>query len=181
MDTLSLIQRLSESLSNKNETHITFAIDKKTLSLKIVGDEASVDSFTENKELTDQIEQALHSAKRMQPQGGRLFSKTRMCIFAAPDSKDWRGAERIRTLSSQLLSNVGFGHKEEFRLGVGNPPLGWPSPLISASFTGPSRVSVAMNTEIIKGSCFGNCRLKQFLGSMANLNDIGKHSEIIVF
>ena len=138
MDTLSLIQRLSESLSNKNETHITFAIDKKTLSLKIVGDEASVDSFTENKELTDQIEQALHSAKRMQPQGGRLFSKTRMCIFAAPNSKDWRGAKRIRTLSSQLLSNVGFGHKEEFRLGVGNPPLGWPSPLIWASFTGPS-------------------------------------------
>ena len=59
-----------------------------------------------------------------------------------------------------MLSNVGFGHKEKFRFGVGNPLLGWPYPLIWASFTGPSRVSVAMNTEIIRDEVFVDLELR---------------------
>ena len=156
METQRVCERASASLAEENETHVIFAIDRKTQAIRVVGDEASVDYFTrQDKNLLAQVKAALTNVQRQQIQGfqgqGKLRSNTRLHLFAEPGSKEWKGVEKIRTQCSQLLSLGGFGHKEKTLFGSGDPPVGWPYPYMWSNFTGPSRASLIMNTQIIQG------------------------------
>ena len=156
METLRTCEQASKSLADRNETHIFFALDKKTHAVRVVGDEASVEFFTNQKtDLLDQVKKTLITIQSKQIEGhqgeGKLYTNTRLHLFAKPGSKNWRGVEKIRKQLSQLLSLSGYGHKEKTTYGSGDPPTGWPYPYIWANFTGPSRASLLMNTQIIQG------------------------------
>ena len=93
METLRVCERASTSLAEKNETHVIFAIDRKTQAIRVVGDEASVDYFTrQDKNLLAQVKAALTNVQRQQIQGfqgqGKLHSNTRLHLFAEPGSKE---------------------------------------------------------------------------------------------
>ena len=127
-----------------------FAIDTTTHGIRVVGDEAPVDFFTnKNKDLPDEVKKTLISVQSQQVEGlqgeGKLYSNTRLHLFAKPGSKDWGGVEKIRAQLNQLLSLGGYCHKEKTTYGCtygcGDPPTGWPYHYIWANFTGPSRVS----------------------------------------
>ena len=95
-----------------------FAIDKTTHGTRVVGDEAPVDFFTnKNKDLPDEVKKALISVQSQEIEGlqgeGKLYSNTRLHLFAKPGSKDWRGVEKIRAQLNQLLRLGGYGHKEK--------------------------------------------------------------------
>ena len=152
METLRIIEKTSESLANKHETHIMFAVDKKTESIRIVGDEASVDFFSGNPNVMGHLKHSLLKIHRQQIGQEKLFSMTRLHLFAQPGSKQWKGVDKVRNQLSQLLSLEGYGHKEKKPLGKGNPPKGWPYPYIWEKFSGPSRATFLMNTQIIQGS-----------------------------
>ena len=158
MDTLRILEKASASLALKNETHIIFTIDRVTQGIRVVGDENSVNFFTKNDPLFGQIKTSLTNIQRQQIQGHqgeeKLYSTTKLHLFAPLGSKNWKGVEKIRAQLSQLLSLSGYGHKEKKRLGSGDPPLGWPYPYIWANFNGPSRATLLMNTQIIQGIDF---------------------------
>ena len=113
MESLRILEKASHSLAGKNETHVMFAIDKVTQSIRVVGDESSMDDFTRTDHLFAQIKESLTNIQRQQVQGtrgeGKLYSTTKLHLFAKIGSKDWRGVEKIRSQCSQLLSLSGYG------------------------------------------------------------------------
>ena len=70
METLRTCEQASKSLADRNETHIFFALDKKTHAVRVVGDEASVEFFTNQKtDLLDQVKKTLITIQSKQIEG----------------------------------------------------------------------------------------------------------------
>ena len=95
-----------------------FTIDKTTHGIRVIGDEAPVDFFTnKNKDLPDEVKKRsyVYKASRLRDCRGKgsYISNTRLHLFAKSGSKDWRGVEKIRAQLNQLLSLGGYGHKEK--------------------------------------------------------------------
>ena len=153
MDSTRVLQAASKKLCEKAETHIVFSIDKVTKSIKIIGDEKSVQLMGDDAPFMTRINEILQKARRQNESSEyKMDQKSRFHIFADIGSARWTGASRIRAQTSQILSLHGFGHKDSgSRLGEGDPPEGWPTPYVWARYRGPSTATISMNTQILLG------------------------------
>ena len=130
MDSTRVLQTASKKLCEKAETHVVFAIDKVTKSIKIIGDEKSVQLVGDDASFMSRINEVLQKARRQNESSEyKMAQKSRFHIFADIGSAQWTGASKIRAQTSQILSLHGFGHKDSGnRFGEGDPPEGWPTP-----------------------------------------------------
>ena len=153
MDSTRVLQTVSKKLCEKAETHVVFAIDKVTKSIKIIGDEKSVQLVGDDASFMSRINEVLQKARRRNESSEyKMAQKSRFHIFADIGSAQWTGASKIRAQTSQILSLHGFGHKDSGnRFGEGDPPEGWPTPYAWERYRGPSTATTAMNTQILLG------------------------------
>ena len=69
-----------------------------------------------------------------------------------PNSAGWKNSSMIRGVLTKMLGRVGYGDSgRKKKLGVGNPPLGWPDNVSWPNFRGATRsgLSVHQVTDII--------------------------------
>ena len=70
----------------------------------------------------------------------------------SPFSPHWKGSAMIRGVLSKMLVSAGYGKSGRSRkLGVGNPPTGWPDHISWTDFSGATRSKLSSNevTDII--------------------------------
>ena len=78
-----MLQTASKNLCEKAETHVVFAIDKVTKSIKIIGDEKSVQLVGDDASFMSRINEVLQKARRQNESSEyKMAQKSRFYIFA---------------------------------------------------------------------------------------------------
>ena len=83
MDSTRVLQTASKKLCEKAETHVAFAIDKVTKSIKIIGDEKSVQLVGDDANFMKFVNDVLQKARRQNESSEyKMAQKSRFHIFA---------------------------------------------------------------------------------------------------
>ena len=71
----------------------------------------------------------------------------------SPFSPNWKGSAMIRSVLTKMLVRIGYGDGggKNKKMGIGEPPVGWPDHISWQDFSGATRSKLTMNevTEII--------------------------------
>ena len=121
--------------------------------LQINGATNFVNSLNNNEDLYRHLQTTLLDNKQIE---GSITSAQVLnypLLPCSPFSPNWKGSAMIRSVLTKMLVRIGYGDGggKKKKLGIGEPPMGWPDHISWQDFSGATRSKLTMNevTEII--------------------------------
>ena len=148
---IAKLVRASDSAVVGQVQHL-FVVLNPDGSLQLHGSDNFVKTVNNNQELKGN----LYGALMENVQQGEIIIPAQILEFpklpCSPFSPSWKGSAMIRGVLTKMLSRIGYGGGGTTKkLGVGDPPVGWPENISWSDFSGAtrSRLTTEQITEII--------------------------------
>lgn len=135
----------SDAAANSQVQHIQVILTADG-QLRLNGSTNFVLAVNDNTELYETLQQTLLHSRQTEGRVTPSQVMTYPFLPCSPFSPEWKGSSMIRSVLTKMLSSTGYGEGgAKKKLGVGNPPLGWPENIIEwRNFSGSTRSKLSV-------------------------------------